>query len=150
MFGYAPKLPLKPTADDGKYGLTKTINETVAQNLKNLVLTCPGERIMDPDFGVGLKLFLFEMNDNTTAGLIAERIQTQASLYMPNLTIENINFVLPKEDRGELTPLYAPRDQVDGNLLGIEIDYSIRGAGDMTKRIFIPAEDLTSATAGGY
>ena len=144
MFGYGPKLPLKSTPDDGKYGLTKTINETVAQNLKNLILTCPGERMMDPDFGVGLKMFLFEIDANRIASKISERIQTQAQLYMPNLVIENINFVLPEEDRAEFTPNFFPKDEVSPNLLAIELDYSIKGGGNIIKKIFIPTGDISN------
>lgn len=144
MFGYGPKLPLKSTADDGKYGLTKTINETVAQNLKNLILTCPGERIMDPDFGVGLKLYLFEMDASRLAADISERIHTQAQLYMPNLIIENINFVLPEQDQAEYTPNFSPTEEVYANLMGIELNYSIKGGGNITKTIFIPANDISN------
>ena len=149
MFGYGPKLPLKSTPDDGKYGLTKSITENTAQNLKNLILTCPGERIMDPEFGVGLKLYLFELDSSRLAAEIAERIETQAQLYMPNLTIENINFVVPEEDRAEYTPGFSPREDVSRNLMGIELDYSIRGGGNIIKKLFIPADDL-SAAGGPY
>ena len=58
MPGIAPKLPLQLDEVDG-YRLTKTIKETVQQNLKMIVLTSPGERIMNPDFGVGLRNYLF-------------------------------------------------------------------------------------------
>jgi phage baseplate assembly protein W len=149
MFGYGPKLPLKSTPDDGKFGLTKTIVENTAQNLKNLILTCPGERIMDPEFGVGLKLYLFELDSGRLAAEIAERIETQAQLYMPNLTIENINFVIPEQDQAEFTPDYFPQEEVSRNLLGIELDYSIRGGGNIVKKLFIPADDL-SAGGGPY
>ena len=43
------------------------ISENIKQNFKNLILTVPGERVMLPDFGVGLKQYLF-----TNQGYIAE------------------------------------------------------------------------------
>ena len=55
----SPKLPLV-MSNEGGYAFTKTISEAVEQNLKNLVLTVPGERIMDPYFGVGLHTYLFQ------------------------------------------------------------------------------------------
>ena len=60
--GIAPKIPLKVDQVDGPYGLIKDYVELVKQNFKMLLLTNPGERIMNPDFGVGLRRYLFEMN----------------------------------------------------------------------------------------
>ena len=65
MSGIGPKLPLNQMTEGG-FDLTKTIAENVQQNLKNLILTNPGERIMNPDFGVGLRNYLFE---NASEGL---------------------------------------------------------------------------------
>ena len=53
----AVKLPLSLDGVDG-YTSIKSYRQLATQNLKMLVLTCPGERIMDPMFGVGLKNFL--------------------------------------------------------------------------------------------
>jgi phage baseplate assembly protein W len=58
MSGISPKLPLANNKVDGAYELNKTIKQSVNQNLKNLILTNPGERIMDPLFGVGLSQIL--------------------------------------------------------------------------------------------
>ena len=68
-FGLSPKLPLRLDPSDG-YQLTKTYKEMVKQNLKMLILTAPGERMMDPVFGVGLRNFLFEQNNRKTYGSI--------------------------------------------------------------------------------
>ena len=58
--GISVKLPLRVTAENGPYGLTKDLASTVKQNFKNLVLTAPGERVMDANFGVGIYAMLFE------------------------------------------------------------------------------------------
>ena len=58
MIGISPKLPLRVDSVDGFYALTKKITETLQQNLKMLVLTAPGERMMNPEFGVFLKMHL--------------------------------------------------------------------------------------------
>jgi phage baseplate assembly protein W len=150
MHGYGPKLPLKTTPEDGKYGLTKSINENVAQNIKNLVLTCPGERIMDPVFGVGLKNYLFEINSVDTAERIASNITKQAGLYMPNININNVDFKMPQDsDKAERSPDYYTTSEIDSNLLGITITYSIRGGGNMVRKVFVPAVG-NSAPRSGY
>ena len=43
---------------------TQTFKEQVKTNLINVLLTEPGERINEPNFGVGLKGLLFEQNIN--------------------------------------------------------------------------------------
>ena len=109
MPGIAPKLPLQTSPTDG-YALTKTLKETMKQNLKMLVLTAPGERMMDPNYGVGLRNFLFEQNiGSTRAGLIAA-IKRQTQVYMPFVDIEDVFF---------------PESQ-NPNILNVSIAYSIQ------------------------
>ena len=68
-----------------------------------LVLTTPGERIMDPAFGVGLRNYLFEPNEPATYEAIANKINQQVGIYLPYISIDNINFTLP-ENNPDLFP----------------------------------------------
>ncbi len=90
MFGYSPVLPLEINKQDG-IKLTKSFEEVVKQNLLMVVLTNPGERIMFPDFGVGLKSLLFEQNTTVLAEEIHSAIMNQANLYLPYIKIKNID-----------------------------------------------------------
>ena len=90
-FGLSPKLPLRLDPNDG-YQLTKTYKEMVKQNLKMLILTCPGERMMDPIFGVGLRNFLFEQNTAATYGSIESTIRRQIGMYMPFIEVVSVTF----------------------------------------------------------
>ena len=91
MSGITPKLPLSFDNKHG-YNLIKKYKNLATQNLKNLILTAPGERMMDPTFGVGIRNFLFEQNTAETHGLIAARIENQVNKYMPFLKIETVLF----------------------------------------------------------
>ena len=51
MAGFAPKLPLTQDSGDG-FTLIKDFETMIRQNLKMLILTIPGERVMDPEYGV--------------------------------------------------------------------------------------------------
>ena len=77
---------------DGPYRLIKTMEKLTRQNLKTLLLTCPGERIMNPDFGVGMRNFLFQQNTQYTYDQIADRIVSQAKIYMSYISIDDILF----------------------------------------------------------
>ena len=101
MSGIAVKLPFARSSEDG-FATTKTIEETIKQNFKSLLLTRPGERIMDPDFGVGMDTFLFENFNDGTFSSINKRIVDQVNVYMPQITIERIDFNSSEQDQNQL------------------------------------------------
>ena len=92
MSGISVKLPLNPSDDDGHYGLNKTFMDVVKQNFKNLILTIPGEKVMDPSFGCGLAQLLFEQDSQDVRDQISSRIFNQVKIYMPHIIIEEISF----------------------------------------------------------
>jgi phage baseplate assembly protein W len=93
MSGFSPKLPLHKSANDGFYGLTKTHIEVIRQNLKNLILTIPGERIMIPNFGVGLQKLLFEQQSESLYSDMSSRIIEQVQIYMSFVEINDVEFI---------------------------------------------------------
>jgi hypothetical protein len=101
--GLSPKLPLVVSNVFGPYDLNTTYNELAKQNLKMLVLTSPGERIMMPEFGVGITSYLFENNGPDTYSTIAGRIRQQTQIYLPYIQIDSIDFSLP-ENNPDLFP----------------------------------------------
>ena len=91
MNGISPKLPIQRNSTDG-YALNKSFFEAIKQNFKHLVLTNPGERMMDPNFGVGLKRYLFENGGVNTYGQISSKVRQQAGVYMPYVEVNNLIF----------------------------------------------------------
>ena len=68
-------------------GTTNT-RDQLKSNFLNLLLTVPGERINQPNYGVGLKRKLFENNlDEST---LLEDISNQTSFYMPEISLNSI------------------------------------------------------------
>jgi phage baseplate assembly protein W len=94
--GLSPKLPLTVSEVFGPYNLNVTFEELAKQNLKMLILTIPGERIMDPNFGVGLRRYLFEFNGSNTYSLIESKIREQVGRYLSYIQIDNIQFQIPE------------------------------------------------------
>tara|TARA_B100000287_G_scaffold139197_1_gene131142 strand:+ start:800 stop:1180 length:381 start_codon:yes stop_codon:yes gene_type:complete len=97
MSNYSPSLPLSIDPING-FSNNQTIVEVVQQNLKMLLLTSPGERIMDPNFGVGMRRFLFEQNDANTHSKIKTRIKKQVADYMSFIEIEDVIFAFESND----------------------------------------------------
>ena len=108
--GFTPSFPFQIDREDSDYILIDKTPDLVRQNLTNIVLTTPGERIMDPEFGVGIKRFLFENRTSAVTSTIKNIISGQVKKYMPFVTIDNVVFSSDKENP---------------NFLGIAILYTI-------------------------
>lgn len=91
MRGINVLLPLTSNLEDGSYALIKDFKYNTRQNLKTLILTSPGERIMLPDYGVGIRRKLFEQNNTITKFEISRDINRQVSKYMPHIEIVEVN-----------------------------------------------------------
>lgn len=115
MPGYSPLLPLVTDPNDG-IALTKTYAAVANQNLKMLVLTIPGERVMEPEFGVGLKKYLFENAGVELDATIRQKILEQVNKYLPYIEILSIDF----NDSSA-----GPTD-IDRNILSVGIRYFVK------------------------
>jgi len=114
MSSFGVALPLNYDSTDG-FRMLKRIKEVIKQNFKMLVLTNPGERVMEPEFGVGLKQYLFENFGQGTFQAIDTKIRKQTAKYLPVIAIREINF-------GQST--------TNENLLALSISYSIPAISD--------------------
>tara|TARA_B100000131_G_scaffold213229_1_gene205027 strand:+ start:5340 stop:5738 length:399 start_codon:yes stop_codon:yes gene_type:complete len=115
MEGIGARLPLTRSTEYGVYDLVTSYHEEVRQNFKNLLLTSPGERIMNPSFGVGVRRFLFEQRDEILPSLHS-RIEEQVETYMPYITVNNIIFDHDNPNPSEL---------VDRHIVSVSIEYEI-------------------------
>ena len=104
-FGISPVIPLQRDDTDGFYSLTKTLAQNIQQNFKNLVLTAPGERVMIPDFGVGLRNYLFDLNKEVVFAEIKTSIEQQVDTYMPFLDIDSIDLMESAEQKEHVLAL---------------------------------------------
>jgi len=76
------QFPLKIEKGDGIVPIREdNIVEAVKFQLKNLLLTRPGEKISDPQFGVGLSNFLFSQ-ESVRIPELQNRIRGQISRYL--------------------------------------------------------------------
>ena len=113
MSSLAVSLPLEASSVDG-FQMIKGFRRLIKQNLKMLLLTIPGERVMEPNFGVGLKTYLFSNFHQDIYSEIETKISDQIDFYLPTIRLKNIAF--------------SPNDQ-DLNILTIHIEYDIPAIG---------------------
>ena len=109
MASLAPQVPLTLDSSDG-YTSIKSLKKLVKQNFKMLILTNPGERVMEPEFGIGIRQYLFENFQSDVYARIDSRIREQTAIYMPIISITSIEF--------------GTRD-IEDNTLAIRLEYSI-------------------------
>lgn len=97
-----------------------SMDQAVA-NAKNLLLTEPGERVMLPTFGAGLKKALFEQLTVEALVALETRIRTAFRTFLPYIFIQRL----------ELTP------DPDMNTLYIKFDISLSESGIDTRSILL-------------
>ena len=113
MSSLSVKLPITRNTADG-FTMIRDFQTLVRQNFKMLILTAPGERVMEPEFGVGLRNFLFENFNNSVFVEIKSEIIKQTAIFLPVISILEINF---------------DTSNPDANILGIRILYSLPDVG---------------------
>ena len=123
MSGISPKLPLYIDPIDG-IALNKTLKQMTRQNLKMIILTSPGERIMHPKFGVGLRRYLFMNNTSRTLSDISRKIEEQIRIYLPTVNIRSIKFL--SENGEEVRSSFESSSS--SNYVKLVIDYEIPSA----------------------
>jgi len=62
----------------------------IARAVRNIVLTTPGEKFFDPDFGSSVSEILFENVDDITAISIEDEIKSSLKNYEPRVELINV------------------------------------------------------------
>jgi hypothetical protein len=65
-----------------------TTKDQVKSNLINLLLTSPGERLMNPEFGIGIRQYLFEQVIDKE--FLKNKITDGAQIYIPQIEIDDV------------------------------------------------------------
>ena len=89
----------------------KNVN-AIARSVRNIILTTPGEKFFDPDFGSNVSKLLFENVDDITASQIQEEIEFSINNYEPRVKLLSV----------EVNPEY------DSNTFDTIITYEVVGA----------------------
>ena len=95
------ELPITADSGDG-FTMLYSIRRTLHQNFKMLILTNPGERVMEPNFGVGVKNYLFSMYSENVPAQLRSKIMEQVNIYLPVVAITSIDFRASNPDTNTL------------------------------------------------
>ena len=95
-FAYGITLPLK-RGNTGFFEQSFSSFEQAKTNLKNLLLTKQGERVMQPNFGTGLHSLLFEQMTDDFENKLTETITKSVSYWLPYINIEEVDIKMTDE-----------------------------------------------------
>lgn len=110
--------PVKPV--NGSLAFARYEND-IEQAIEIILLTAPGERPMLPEFGVGLRNYVFEPNSAATRARIADAVRKALVDWEPRVTVENVDV--------------TPGDSADNQIL-IHVDYVVRATNVAHNRVY--------------
>lgn len=84
------RYPFKVSPEGFFLDLTTTTVDAVKSDLQHLLLTEKGERFYMPDFGTGLKRFLFDPSDEKNLADIEDDLKATVAKYLPGLIISGL------------------------------------------------------------
>lgn len=85
--------------------------EDIRQAIRIILETSPGERVMRPDFGSGLRAMVFEPVNYTTLALVKQRVEQALVFWEPRIDVRDV----------KVTTNGAERNRID-----IDIGYQVR------------------------
>ena len=93
-------LPFKRSSGSlGYFQMTDDVYAATISNLKSLLTTNWGERLMHYNFGCNLREFLFQNSySDDTRSAIGDRIMSQITTWMPFVNVDELNVILPEDD----------------------------------------------------
>ena len=110
--------PVKPV--NGR--LTLARHETdIEQAIQIVLLTARNERVMLPEFGAGVRNFVFEPNSPATHRAVEEAVRHALIDWEPRIDLERVEVTAGDEDPG---------------LLLIHVDYVVRATNTFYNRVF--------------
>ena len=105
----------KSSGKEGWFASTSTTIEAVKVNIRNLLKTGKGERLMQPTLGVNLRRFLFEQFTSETRIAVENEIVETFRTWLPFVQVRNIEIKMKDTD-----------ETVGRNTMSISILFNIR------------------------
>lgn len=111
--------------NNGIFPVNYTTLNQAKDNLKNLILTKKGERVMNPEFGCDIWLLLFEQ-------IVPGQIETQ----IENTILDAVNIWLPYLNIDEIIFDYDETD-IDMNNINLDVKFSLISNPNLSETINI-------------
>ena len=87
-----------PLNGPGVFNSTYITQKAIKNNLINFFLTNPGERPLNPNFGAGLRVFLFEQSNEPTFESLNSFISSKLEIFFPEVKILKLDVLSPNDE----------------------------------------------------
>ena len=118
--GRGPSFPLQPAGRPGAGLAYAEGPEKVQQAIRLILDTEPGERVMRPSFGCGLRRYLMQPNSAAVRALIRNDVATALGLWEPRIELTGVE-VLADDAEPSRVDIHIrfvfTRDRKPGNLV---------------------------------
>lgn len=95
------KFPLEDdNVKNGLFEMNNVTKDALTSNLLLLLLTEKGERYYEPDYGVNIRKYIFEPNDNKTQSDIEQEIRETVKRFIPELSISGVEIITSQDEEG--------------------------------------------------
>jgi phage baseplate assembly protein W len=113
------------TVGSNMFKSTFTLANAARANIRNLLQTRKGERIMQPEFGTGLDELLFEPMTGEFETKVQKEITNSINYWLPYVTIEEIEIEMTDEmkdrNRATLNLTFRVGESIDLNQVSLSI-----------------------------
>ena len=129
---YAPKFPLRFKEKKVFENVANT-KELVKFHMTNLLLTNPGEKIIYPSYGIGIKQMLFENMTSGTLNLWQDKIVDAIQTYLTYINLNEVQIIpLFDENRITIKIAYNLLSDTEQQILELEISTGDSGTSGPT------------------
>jgi phage baseplate assembly protein W len=119
FLGHGWRFPIE-SGPDGEVAMSD-YDRDVREAVRIVLGTNPGERVMRPDFGAGLRALLFEPKTATTASLVRHRVEQALVLWEPRIDVVRVEV----------------RDQPGAETaLAVEVEYRVRATNSFYNLVY--------------
>ena len=105
--------------NNGVFTLNYNTRDAIKNNLINYFLTNPSELPLNPNFGAGLRKFLFDQNSDLNNDIIKSFVETKLAQVFPMIQIASLDILTnPMEDNSIIISLnyYVPGTNIQGTV----------------------------------
>lgn len=120
FLGKGWKFPVQVDATTGRIRMAEG-EEDIEESIRIIIRTSKGERLMRPDFGCGLRDFVFGTTDETSLRLIASDVQEAIRIWEPRV----------KDVEVEVKP-----DRHNNGRVLMSVSYAVRSTNNLFNQVF--------------
>lgn len=98
--GYSGPMPIMVENTDYASGINDPYDSRnlIQASIQRIIMTAPGERVMQPEFGMNLRSMLFEPLDNILISDIKELIIFNLTKHEPRIVLKDLAFDIDYEN----------------------------------------------------